>query len=702
MEGGSGDGSLVQGRRRRGREQEGVEIVDLTLLEDEEYKEKKKRQKESIVDLTVDVDDGGHQSIVDLDGGQQSIVDLTVDVQPDGNLMGNFECSKAVLELIKRKEMVQSWAEVRHPRDPVQVELPECLHPLLQEALLVHGKQALYSHQVEAFLKWQQGKNLVLSTPTGSGKTLAMMLPVFQSLLENPKSTVLSLYPLRALADDQTEKFNSFLGDFVKCGGAPIPIKRFMGGDHIRDVFSEQPLPRIVLATPDMIHLTMRSVLRTLGMRDFFANLSVIVMDESHTYNGVLGHNMQLLLVRVKNIVSACHGDPSRLRFILLSATIGNPVDLARQLCCVPEASVENICESGSRQWRQTCVVTQAPGTKLEGHIVPEAIDLALVWLRLLQQHHVRSLVFLDDVKRINLWVDDLSAAQLTARAYYRSMKQSEKESVLQSREPGQIVVSTSSLEAGVDFADMGAVIIVGCHSQMSLLQRVGRSGRNQPSLVVYIPSRENIFDVDLRGSAERLFARKPEQIVFACLPDLIVRHLRLACVESNRFVSRIVLPPEWSNVVETMMSDGEFVESGNHLIPGLQEKSNDGAVSKIAFRGSFRDGVVVKDGHDIVVEEGLSVDQAFWRAFPGAYFQSWVDGKLRHFTVTEICVTREVVLGESFARVAPLAGRLAKDDPRRYRQPAIQREVAFTGQRHMQTLDLFTVGFPLGKLSLT
>ena len=62
---------------------------------------------------------------------------------------------------------------------------------------------------------------------------------------------------------------------------------------------------------------------------DLFANLAVVVVDEAHVYRGVFGSHVANVLRRLRRIAAAYGTEP---RFLLASATIANPVELAERL----------------------------------------------------------------------------------------------------------------------------------------------------------------------------------------------------------------------------------------------------------------------------------------------------------------------------------------------------------------------------------
>ena len=75
---------------------------------------------------------------------------------------------------------------------------------------------------------------------------------------------------------------------------------------------------------------------------DFFSNLKFIVIDEAHTYRGVFGSHVANVIRRLKRVANFYGAKP---QFILASATIGNPKELAENLI---EEEVELIDNDGS------------------------------------------------------------------------------------------------------------------------------------------------------------------------------------------------------------------------------------------------------------------------------------------------------------------------------------------------------------------
>ncbi|MDX6626176.1 MAG: box helicase protein, partial [Solirubrobacterales bacterium] len=203
------------------------------------------------------------------------------------------------------------------------VSLPEALDPGFAEALRRAGIERLYTHQLAAF-EASASSNLVITSGTASGKSLAFNLPVLDGVAAEPKRRALYLYPTKALAQDQARKLAQLRPPGLR--------EAIYDGDTPRE---ERPAIRrrnnLVLTNPDMLHVGILPNHKSWG--DFLANLQWVVVDEAHTYRGVFGSHVANVLRRLRRLARFYGSDP---RFLLASATIANPVELAERLVGTP------------------------------------------------------------------------------------------------------------------------------------------------------------------------------------------------------------------------------------------------------------------------------------------------------------------------------------------------------------------------------
>ena len=209
--------------------------------------------------------------------------------------------------------------------------------PAVADILHAAGVTSLYSHQAEGIGKALDGDNVVVATPTASGKTLVYNVPVITTLLENPETHALYIFPLKALVQDQYDDLHTLLQGLGRGLDAAV-----YDGDtpaHRRRQIRAAP-PNVLITTPDMLHAGLLAFHE--AWAGFFARLRYVVIDELHTYSGVFGTHVLHLLRRL-NRVCAAYG--SRPAYMTSSATIGNPEHLAGVLANRP---FHTVAENGA------------------------------------------------------------------------------------------------------------------------------------------------------------------------------------------------------------------------------------------------------------------------------------------------------------------------------------------------------------------
>jgi helicase len=155
-----------------------------------------------------------------------------------------------------------------------------------------------------------KGKNLLVCTPTASGKTLIAEIGALKSIIEN-KGKAVYIVPLKALA---SEKFK----DFKKRYGHLIRVALSIGNLDSADPY---------LADYDLIICTsekLDSLIR--HHTPWLSNISTVIVDEIHLMNDPgRGPTLEILITILRRLLK-------KLQIIALSATIGNPEELAEWL----------------------------------------------------------------------------------------------------------------------------------------------------------------------------------------------------------------------------------------------------------------------------------------------------------------------------------------------------------------------------------
>ena len=213
---------------------------------------------------------------------------------------------------------------------------------------LNRGIDSLYSHQYEAWNYIRAGKNIVLSTGTASGKTLAYNLPIIASLLTNTDARALYLFPTKALAQDQLSGLHQLQSSIKN-----LQSEIYDGDTPQSQRASIRKNARIILSNPDMLHTGILP--HHTNWSDFFHNLRFVVIDEMHTYRGMFGSHVANVIRRLKRVAKFYGAAP---QFILTSATIGNPKELAERLI---ELSIELIDQDGSSRGERHFLLYDPP-----------------------------------------------------------------------------------------------------------------------------------------------------------------------------------------------------------------------------------------------------------------------------------------------------------------------------------------------------
>src|SRR5215470_10992552 len=352
---------------------------------------------------------------------------------------------------------------------------PSSLDPRLVEALRSRGVQKLYSHQARAVEIVAKGENVVVVTPTASGKTLCYNLPVLQALVQQPEARVLYLFPTKALAQDQ-------LAELKELSKTLPDIRMFTyDGDTPQDARrSVRARANLVLSNPDMLHSgilphhTKWAVL--------FQNLRYVVIDELHAYRGVFGSHLANVLRRLARV---CAHYGARPQFIMASATIANPRELAERLT---GESVEEVAENGAPSGEKTFACYNPPVVNWELGIrapyLGEASRLALRFLRekiptiVFAQSRLSTEVLLSAIKN---GVADKTGQTGIVRGYRGGYLPTRRRAVEQGLRGGNVlgVVSTNALELGVDIGHLDAAVLAGYPGTIaSMWQQAGRAGR--------------------------------------------------------------------------------------------------------------------------------------------------------------------------------------------------------------------------------
>ncbi|MDX6603541.1 MAG: box helicase protein [Solirubrobacterales bacterium] len=494
------------------------------------------------------------------------------------------------------------------------VSLPDTLDPELAAALRRAGIESLYSHQLEAY-EAAGRSNLAITSGTASGKSLAFNLPVLDGIARDSKRRALYLYPTKALAQDQARKLALLR--------PPNLREAIYDGDTPRD--ERPPIRRrnnLVLTNPDMLHVGVLPHHKSWG--DFFANLGWVVVDEAHTYRGVFGSHVANVLRRLRRVARAYGSEP---RFLLASATIANPIELAERLVGTPFELIDD--DGAPRAGREIAMwnpplIDRATGVRRSP--LSEAADL----LAELVSQGVRTICFLKSRRGIELIqrfarenLERRGRPELAARiAPYRGGYTPQQRREIEARlSAGELlaVVATDALELGIDVGELDAAICVTFPGTVaSLRQMWGRAGRRRRGLAVYVAGQDAL---------DQFFCRHPEEFldrpVEAAILDpgneqIASRHLIAAAYELPLTDSdEEIFGDGWRQRAERLLTAGELRGVGGRLLPRRSEF----VASRIPLRSASADSVAVIERESGEMLGLVEAERAFTTIHPGAVY---------------------------------------------------------------------------------
>ena len=395
----------------------------------------------------------------------------------------------------------------------------------VQHVLQAQGMAGLFSHQAEATDVLRSGRSVVVATPTASGKSLIYNLPVLEGFLRDPDARALYVFPLKALAQDQKAGLEKLCAHWPAEARPTVGIYDGDTSDHFRRKMRREP-PAVLITNPEMLHLAILP--HHEQWTAFLAGLSHVVVDEAHTYRGVLGAHMAQLFRRL-NRVAARYG--ARPNYALCTATVGNPGELAGQLLGAQGQEAAVVTESGAPQGARHFVFVNPEDS-------PATTAIALLKAALARQ--LRTIVYCRSrrmTELISLWAaGDSGRWKPHISAYRAGFLPEERRDIEARMHSGELlaVISTSALELGIDIGSLDLCILVGYPGTvMSTLQRGGRVGRAQQESAVLLVAGEDALDQYIVRHAAEFFTRPAEKAV--CNPDnevILRRHLECAAAE--------------------------------------------------------------------------------------------------------------------------------------------------------------------------
>ena len=463
-----------------------------------------------------------------------------------------------------------------------------------------------FGFQLETWEKFGKNYSGMVIAPTGFGKTYSVFLAVITDFLNNPENykdglQLLWITPLRALAKDiakaMTEAIDEIGLDWkvaVRNGDTP----------QAERVSQTKKMPEILIITPESLQL----LLAQKNNHRFFKNLKCFAVDEWHE---LLGSKRGVLVeLALSQIISY----QKKLKIWGITATIGNLDEAMEVLIPYPIKKTKVVAKEKKKIDIIPIFPDEVEILPWAGHLGAKLVDKVVPVIL----HSNTTLVFTNTRSQAEMWYQLLLkeypdfAGQIAI--HHSSIDRELRIWIEENLSSGYLkaVISTSSLDLGVDFKPVDTVIQVGSSKGVArFLQRAGRSGHSpfETSKIYFVPTHSlELIEVSALKEAVKQKIIEPRTLVVMVF-DVLIQFLMTLAVgdgfEEKPLFERIrstfafseITPEEWQSILQ-------FITVGGGALKNYEEYHKviieDGIYKvkhrRIAMLHRMNIGVIVSD----------------------------------------------------------------------------------------------------------
>lgn len=382
----------------------------------------------------------------------------------------------------------------------------------------------VHPFQLEAWQAYVEGRHGVVNAPTGSGKTYSLMVPALLELAAEKANAsglfILWITPIRALTKEIFIAAERMITEM----DLPYTVGIRTGDTSSAEKQKQtRKWPNLLITTPESLHIMLA---RKQCSKDF-RKLRAVVVDEWHELIGSKrGVLMELALSRLKGL-------RPELRIWGISATIGN-MEEARDVLLGTDHQQKGVTiRSGIHKAIkvQSLLPDSIEKMPWTGHI---GIHL-LGQVREIIERHESTLIFTNTRGQCEIWYHKLihEYPELSGiiAMHHGSVSKELRYWVEDALYDGRLkaVICTSSLDLGVDFRPVDAIVQVGGPKGVArFVQRAGRSGHRPgaESMIYFLPTHSlELIEAAAMRHAIREGIMESREPYFRCF-DVLVQYL--------------------------------------------------------------------------------------------------------------------------------------------------------------------------------
>ncbi len=464
-----------------------------------------------------------------------------------------------------------------------------------------------FKFQIQTWQKFGNGYSGMVVAPTGFGKTYSVFLALISDFLNYPEKyksglKMIWITPLRSLSKDIAKAMQEAIDEIGLDWAVGV-----RNGDTDPKVRQQQVknMPEILVATPESLQL----LLGQKNHQRFFKNLQTIVVDEWHELLGSKrGVLVELGISQLKKYVP-------KLKIWGITATIGN-LDEAMEVLIPYNIKKTKVTAT---EHKKIDILSVFPdeveilpwaghlGQKLADKVVPIILESK------------STIVFTNTRSQSEMWY------QLLLNAYpdfagqiaihHSSIHAELRNWIEENLSSGKLkaVVSTSSLDLGIDFKPVDTVIQVGSAKGVArFLQRAGRSGHSpfETSKIYCVPTHSlELIEVSALKEAVKQNVIEPRDPQVLCF-DVLVQFLMTLAIgdgfypeETYERIKQVytfqeITDAEWKSIIEFLTIGGSALKSYEeyHKVVVMEDGLHKVTSRRIAMLHRMNMGAIVSD----------------------------------------------------------------------------------------------------------